>query len=762
VSSRFVGRKHELEKFRTILNDNKSTIYRIIGKPGIGKTWLIDKFREICKSENHPYTYVSFDTEDVLVDGIDFLQDLVSRTSCCFGTIQDGTINAKNNEVWWSHFVSAVTETKFGKIADGAFKSAVALYGTLSNKEAQTIADEAKKTPELFLLNILSSMGDKHPVIFLDTYEHLFSDERKINSCLDFTRSISYEYEKKSYKLIDHVNRLIEHLQKRGWIIVQAGRNMLHGEKADDLKPFSDEDILSFASGFDDLKPYITDISSDAALKTRQDSEEKLLKILKSLSFGGNPLWLSIGINLLQQLLKENSLEELASDTHHLQECFEKEEDDPFSLNEYQAFEHSSCKLRILEKLSHDTFDGDSAWKIALPLSLNQEIVSILYGEDNAKKIIKRYHIAGIFSTKSRDNFTLHEEIRDLLLAYAKSRSYLKSEDTRALYRKLKDHVVDKNRDSKNELWMREASYYAVMGSENLVNHKVEVDVFWSALGGLVFFSFADKWRVADTLEEATLTQIESILKMSDEESSGLIKVLGKEVTQQLKDDFLSVKIQSFFDIPYWKDRVKRFGNVGDYIALSYCPLDEDSINIYKKEMLNKFGESQHESTQEQCARALVNKGFTLGQMGKNSEAIEAYEEVVKRYGESRYENVREQCNVAKANMVEMLILTKDKAKAVRYAKEVFVGSNDSDQEKAIMPFILWIVGEVEREAVLAQIDSLDRDVVFTWSFGEVREILKRYDSPKREQAELFIGFFEGRISREELEERLRNNALLS
>jgi len=287
MSSHFVGRQKELEKFRQNIKSKKPTIYRIVGKPGIGKSSLIDQFRAICKSENYPNTYISFDTDSHFSDGIILLKDLVGRSSCCFGEIKDGKLQ-DDSAPWWSDFVSAVTETKFGKVADGTLKSAIALYKKIEKKDKQNIIEDATKTPELFLLNLLSTVGEKKPVIFIDAYEHLFNEEIfKIESFLDLQRSTICEYEKKEYKLLHYIDRLIDFLQSKGWHVVVTGRVMREEKKADKLEPFSDDDILSFASNYNELHKYITNTSSDAKLKQRKEDEDKVLKILKKLSFGG-------------------------------------------------------------------------------------------------------------------------------------------------------------------------------------------------------------------------------------------------------------------------------------------------------------------------------------------------------------------------------------------------------------------------------------------------------------------------------------------
>ena len=48
----FVGRKDELEQFKTVLNTPQGQAVLVVGNRGMGKTWLINKMAEIA--ENHP------------------------------------------------------------------------------------------------------------------------------------------------------------------------------------------------------------------------------------------------------------------------------------------------------------------------------------------------------------------------------------------------------------------------------------------------------------------------------------------------------------------------------------------------------------------------------------------------------------------------------------------------------------------------------------------------------------------------------------
>src|SRR5262245_13158490 len=58
----------------------------------------------------------------------------------------------------------------------------------------------------------------------------------------------------------------------------------------------------------------------------------------------------------------------------------------------------------------------------------------------------------------------------------------------------------------------------------------------------------------------------------------------------------------------------------------------EEEVRVYE-EMVTRFGTASASGLQELVARALVNKGITLGQLERSEEAVRIYEEVVTRFG---------------------------------------------------------------------------------------------------------------------------------
>ena len=62
------------------------------------------------------------------------------------------------------------------------------------------------------------------------------------------------------------------------------------------------------------------------------------------------------------------------------------------------------------------------------------------------------------------------------------------------------------------------------------------------------------------------------------------------------------------------------------------------------------YGDRQEPGLAEQVAKALVNKGFRLGTLGRSEAAIAVYDEVVSRYGDRQEPGLAEQVAAALGN----------------------------------------------------------------------------------------------------------------
>ena len=62
---------------------------------------------------------------------------------------------------------------------------------------------------------------------------------------------------------------------------------------------------------------------------------------------------------------------------------------------------------------------------------------------------------------------------------------------------------------------------------------------------------------------------------------------------------------------------------------------------------MTRFGAASASGLQEQVAMALMNKGVTLGQLERNEEAVQVYEEVVTRFGTASAPGLQEPVTAA-------------------------------------------------------------------------------------------------------------------
>ena len=60
-------------------------------------------------------------------------------------------------------------------------------------------------------------------------------------------------------------------------------------------------------------------------------------------------------------------------------------------------------------------------------------------------------------------------------------------------------------------------------------------------------------------------------------------------------------------------------------------------------EVMRRFGDATEAALREQVAKALFNKGVTLGALNRSEEAIAVYGEVVRRFGDATEAALREQ-----------------------------------------------------------------------------------------------------------------------
>ncbi|HHT9115414.1 MAG TPA: hypothetical protein ACFYEL_02985, partial [Candidatus Wunengus californicus] len=87
-------------------------------------------------------------------------------------------------------------------------------------------------------------------------------------------------------------------------------------------------------------------------------------------------------------------------------------------------------------------------------------------------------------------------------------------------------------------------------------------------------------------------------------------------------------------------------------------------------EVVRRFGEATEPALRERVAKALVNKGITLGSLNQSKDEIAVYDEVVRRFGEATEPALREEVAKALVNKGILLLRQEKKAQACQCFSE--------------------------------------------------------------------------------------------
>jgi hypothetical protein len=361
----FIGREDWLQRFKGYLQQQQGVIWRVTGQPGIGKSTLLRQFEYECEQLERPNVWLDLESFTP-AQGLEVLAAMAGAARF-FDT-------EKANKGWkekvgegfntGSGFLLGALELGKGLIPGGELiaggaKVLVDLGAGVAGSAAQTSENAAAAHPELYLLDTLAKAGEKHPVLLVDTYEHILRNDLKVQSRLVLGYGQAREGSVKTLRLSEWLHELFEYLQAKGWRIVIAGREVPRSKPDDQLPRFSRDEILQAAR----IRPALAEY-----LPTQ---ESAIAAVLSTLSFEGNPLWLQVAMNLLENLLAEGKdLAQLAQQPDHLHECFEKK--DWRDSGDDEGIEHGRCKLNLINTLtSHIEGLDEQAWKIALPRVLD-------------------------------------------------------------------------------------------------------------------------------------------------------------------------------------------------------------------------------------------------------------------------------------------------------------------------------------------------------------------------------------------------------
>jgi hypothetical protein len=112
---------------------------------------------------------------------------------------------------------------------------------------------------------------------------------------------------------------------------------------------------------------------------------------------------------------------------------------------------------------------------------------------------------------------------------------------------------------------------------------------------------------------------------------------------------------------------------------------------------------------------------------------------------------------MASANLAELLLATDQTAEAIPLLHQVLARTSNTQQEFAIMPFLLWVANDFSLNQVIDAIKALAPDVTFTWNWNDIRPHLNQLPETKYSQAQCFLNYFEQHQPIDQLERCLAN-----
>jgi len=650
MHSTFIGREQQLAEIKRLIKSKQGGVYAVKGNPGIGKSTLLRHIAEQYKDKGQ--VFVDLNDLPPLQTAVEFLQffaehahrlkhtqDALAKINGTYKTAAD--LAAPYQSILTDAGQLAADElskglddkdkSKLSGIALILWKLGLVLWGRKQESDKAKLGD-----PELYLLKALKQDCKQQPLIFIDTYERLQAASEISQQKISSRYSRPHEYldpKNSSISLQDWLERFLPFLQQEGAIIIIAGRKTGYWQtQADNLERFEDKDILDLAGS-----SQYADVQQAVA-----SQPQAILSVLKQLSFDGVPLWLQLAINFVSLELSEGKTINNLAEMSNLNDYFATPETgtDLDSAN----IEHASCKLALFNRvMQHNMEIADQAWQIALPRRLDKVVLQVLFGE-RADTIHEAFVKSGLLPTERVSNenqvFRLHNEIRDLLLAYARYKKWLEAEENKGLHKKLANSFAQRYQQQPQIQWLLERLYHQLMQEENtdlgpikdprllwtialdlqaekqyvkmgqvllrLIDISPDYDNAWYGLG----ITLGQQGK----LEEAATAFQEQIKVKADHDSAWYNLGIALDRQGKLEEAVTAYQEQ----IKVKPDHDSAWNNLG--IALDQQGKPEEAVTAFQEQIKVK---PEHDNARN-------NLGTALYQQGKLEEAVTAYQEQIK------------------------------------------------------------------------------------------------------------------------------------
>ncbi len=720
MSIPFTGRKTELDHVQQLINEKQGAVFAITGKSGIGKSTLL---REIEKRHtNKGRVLVDMNDTPPLQTAVQFLQYVavraqgLTKTKEALNKINDTYKDATALTAPYQAILKETVQLGFehhseelelsddekGKVTTLA-KIGMQLFGVWSKNKQETAKVELGD-PELVLLRALKQDCKNQPLILIDTYERLHAAQELCQQKIVSRYAKPHETLKPVEAKVnfqDWLERLLEFLQQHGAIVIVAGRKTGCWHSAQELERFNDDDIANAVTGssYTDLQALLTDDAQAAAL----------FNIINRLSFNGIPLWLQLALNFLNAKLNEGyDIHELAA-MSDIQQLFSEPEDSR-DLNT-DNIDNARCKLALFKRvMQHNLALEEQTWRMALPRRLDKAVLTLLYAEQ-ADNMREAFNNMGLLKTEKGIHY-LHEEIRDVLLSYARYKNWLDNEQTKTLHQQLADSFKQRHQQTKHIEYLLESLYHQLMSEE-----QSQLDTIQNTE---LLFNMA--LQLETEKQYAKMSQVFLRLIAIQPEHENYYYGLGVALGNSGKLDEAIAAYQKQLSVQPNHEAV--WNGLG--VALSMLGKHDEAIAAYRTQTdINP----NHES-------AWNNLGIAYSKQGQLALAQQTFAQALTHH--SQHLSVL-------SNDAELALVQQDNTRCLARLQSALELVTNKDYKSVILPFLAWLAEpEQPTDKIYAAIQQLDPSVKITWNFSDIEPVIARLNPDTQHRARQFIAYFQG------------------
>jgi len=394
--------------------------------------------------------------------------------------------------------------------------------------------------------------------------------------------------------------------------------------------------------------------------------------------------------------------------------------------------------------MQHNLALEEQTWRMALPRRLDKDVLKLLYAEQ-ANSMREAFSNMGLLKTEKGIHY-LHEEIRDVLLSYARYKNWLDSEQTKTLHQQLADSFTQHHQKTNSIEYLLESLYHQLMNEDQTQLDTIQNTELLNSMA----------LQFQDEKQYAKMSQVFLRLIAIQPEHEDYYYGLGIALDNSGKLDDAIAAYQKQIDIK--PNHEWAWNNLG--IALKQQGKLDEAIAAYR---------TQTDITPNHEG-AWNNLGNALKQQSKLDDAIAAYRTQIdiKPNHESAWNGLgnayckqgqlalaqqtyaqalthHPQQLSALSNDAELALIQQDNARCLARLQSALVLVSNKDQASVILPFLAWLAApEQPTDKIYTAIQQLDPSVKFTWNFSDTEPVIACLSPATQGLARQFIAYFQG------------------